>query len=241
MVKAEPTSYEEIRQQRIKENKKRMDELNLTKLTQALRNASPKPSPMKRTKPHITHKEMGLIEVRRSSRVADLPAPVYREVSLDVIGRPRSRYLTKGRGLSSTVYASDEDRINAIERAEELQSKLVIGFPSFVRPMLPSHVTGCFWLGLPSDFCKKNLPNHDETITLVDESGDEWPTVYIARRTGLSGGWRGFSIEHELVDGDALVFELVELTKFKVHIIKGTVQEMQIEFPLTSGPALSED
>lgn len=39
--------YEEIRQQRLEENKKRMEELNLPLLTQALKNStSPKPSPV---------------------------------------------------------------------------------------------------------------------------------------------------------------------------------------------------
>lgn len=50
----------------------------------------------------------------------------------------------------------------------------------------------------------------------MDEQGDEFQTKYLAGKTGLSGGWRGFSIEHELVDGDALVFHLVCPTTFKV-------------------------
>lgn len=53
-------------------------------------------------------------------------------------------------------------------------------------------------------------------ITLVDEEGDEFETKYLAEKTGLSGGWRGFAIYHELVDGDALVFQLVSRTEFKV-------------------------
>ena len=70
--------------------------------------------------------------------------------------------------------------------------------------------------GLPSHFCNNNLPRNDGTLTLVDEEGEEYPTVYLARKVGLSGGWRGFSIEHGLVDGDALVFQLIQPTKFKV-------------------------
>lgn len=41
-------------------------------------------------------------------------------------------------------------------------------------------------------------------------------TKYLAHKSGLSAGWRGFAIEHELVDGDALVFQLTEPTSFKV-------------------------
>ena len=72
--------------------------------------------------------------------------------------------------------------------------------------------------GLPNHFCRKNLPRNDATVTLIDEEGDEVPTVYLARKAGLSGGWRGFSISHELVDGDALVFQLIEPTVFKVRM-----------------------
>lgn len=40
--------YEELRQQRLEENKKRMEELNLPLLTQALKlSSSPKPSPVR--------------------------------------------------------------------------------------------------------------------------------------------------------------------------------------------------
>lgn len=70
--------------------------------------------------------------------------------------------------------------------------------------------------GLPSEFCKRHLPNKDSVVTLVDEDEDEFQTKYLADKNGLSGGWRGFSIEHQLVDGDALVFHLVRPTVFKV-------------------------
>lgn len=41
---------------------------------------------------------------------------------------------------------SDECREYAQEKAEELVSGLDPNFPSFVKPMLQSHVTGGFWL-----------------------------------------------------------------------------------------------
>ncbi|PSS19196.1 B3 domain-containing protein, partial [Actinidia chinensis var. chinensis] len=129
-------------------------------------------------------------------------------------------YSYNRRNLANRVYAADEDRQYAIERAEELQSGLELDFPSFVKPMLQSHVTGGFWLGLPVWFCSNHLPNHDEFITLLDEEGNESPTKYLAEKSGLSAGWRGFAIDHELVDGDALVFQLIRLTEFKVYIIR---------------------
>ncbi|KAL9690840.1 hypothetical protein QQ045_011252 [Rhodiola kirilowii] len=104
----------------------------------------------------------------------------------------------------------------AIERAERLESELGSEFPNFVKPMLQSHVTGGFWLGLLQRFCSIHMPKEDEMITLEDEEGNESLSKYLADRTGLSGGWRGFALGHELVDGDALVFQLVKPTKFKV-------------------------
>ncbi|KAK9109175.1 hypothetical protein Sjap_017235 [Stephania japonica] len=210
-------SYEEFRKQRLEENKKRMEDLNLTKLAHSLKpaSASPKPSPMK--PPRTPRRNTELLPLRRSTRIVNNPAPVYKEVAVEFLERHRRVYY-KRRDLSNRVYASDEARANAIDRAEELQSGLEEGFPSFVKPMLQSHTTGGFWLGLPVPFCRKNLPKRDETVCLVDEDGEEYNTVYLAQKTGLSGGWRGFSLAHKLVDGDALVFQLVKRTQFKVVV-----------------------
>ena len=48
--------------------------------------------------------------------------------------------------LRNRVYASDEARYWATTKAEELEANLEGGYPSFVKPMLQSHVTGGFWL-----------------------------------------------------------------------------------------------
>lgn len=178
---------------------------------------------MKQGKPRVFRNELGPVEVRRSSRVANMPAPDYKEqiAEKDVTSsRPGS---FKRRSLLNRVYASDEARSYAIERATEVQSNLEQEFPIFVKPMLQSHVTGGFWLGLPLQFCKLNLPKCDATITLIDEDGEKYDATYLAYKTGLSAGWRGFSIAHELVDGDALVFQLIEDTTFKVYIIRAAV------------------
>ncbi|XVF01242.1 hypothetical protein REPUB_Repub04eG0071200 [Reevesia pubescens] len=215
-------SYEQVRKKRLEENKKRMEELNLKSLSQSLKNASPKSSP---GKPRTPRQRVELTAIRRSSRVADKPKPNYKDVLFEPLDFERPRRSYSRRNLLSRVYASDEDRAYAIERAEHLESTLGSDYPSFVKPMLQSHVTGGFWLGLPVHFCKKHLPDHDQIITLVDEEGEEFPTKFLAEKTGLSGGWRGFSIDHNLVDGDALVFELVTPTEFKVYIIRAYESE----------------
>ncbi|OVA15792.1 B3 DNA binding domain [Macleaya cordata] len=210
-------TYEELRLQRLEENKKRMEDLKLNHLALNLKSSSPKPSPVKQAKPRMIQRKLEFVEVRRSSRFSNKPTPVYREIA--VARFERSKRSFKPRNLTFAV-ASEEDRENAREKAEELESTLGNEFPSFVKPMLHSHVYRGFWLGLPVQFCKKNLPKRDETITLVDEMGEEYATNFLAQKTGLSGGWKGFSVAHGLVDGDALVFQLIKPTKFKVYIIR---------------------
>lgn len=53
-------------------------------------------------------------------------------------------------------------------------------------------------------------------MILEDERGMEYKVKYLGEKAGLSGGWRGFAIDHNLEIGDALVFELTEPTRFKV-------------------------
>ncbi|KZV28896.1 hypothetical protein F511_13691 [Dorcoceras hygrometricum] len=86
--------------------------------------------------------------------------------------------------------------------------------------MLPSHVSGGFWLGLSSDLSKRKLPRNDGVVLLIDEEGEEWPVIYLARKSGLSGGWKKFAVDHHLVDGDALVFQLIRPAVLKVFIIR---------------------
>ncbi|XP_050379984.1 B3 domain-containing protein Os01g0234100-like [Argentina anserina] len=109
---------------------------------------------------------------------------------------------------------------SAIIRAQEVRSKLDPRLPSFVKSLLRSHVASCFWMGLPSMFCKSHLPEKDITMTLEDEGGRQFQSKYIACKTGLSAGWRQFAASHKLLEGDVLVFQLVEPAKFKVHIIR---------------------
>ncbi|KAF7830640.1 B3 domain-containing protein [Senna tora] len=211
-------SYEESRRKRLEENQKRIEALNLPQLSQALRNSpSPKPSPMKKAKSSSTEKQ--IVVVRRSGRVANMPAPVYKEVLIDRVAIPRRVYGTK-RNLSNRVYASEEARQKAFVKAEKLVLDLEPEYPTFIKSMLQSHVSGGFWLGLPVYFCKTSLPKRDDMITLIDEDENEYPTVYLARKTGLSGGWKGFAVAHNLADGDALVFQLIRPTAFKVYIMR---------------------
>ncbi|MCO5583827.1 hypothetical protein L7F22_037742 [Adiantum nelumboides] len=225
-------SYEDIRKQRLEENKKRMKELGLADLSKNLSSdfvGSKATAQPRQAKPRIPKE---FIEIRRSSRVAANPAPDYREVDADSsLGRRSGGYSSRVSSLLNRKYASDEARLDAVLQAETIMKELPRSTPSFVKPMLQSHTTGGFWLGLPSNFCKTYLPKKDDKVVLENEKGDEWETVYLANKTGLSGGWRGFSLDHGLVDGDALVFELVEPCRFKIHIVRASEEAQDNDDP----------
>ncbi|KAJ7967447.1 B3 domain-containing protein [Quillaja saponaria] len=124
------------------------------------------------------------------------------------------------RATVDSLYVTSQAKSSVFERAKEVQANLAPEFPSMIKCMLPSHVTGGFWLGLAKQFCQLHMPKEDTIIVLVDESGKEYETKYLAEKVGLSSGWRGFSIAHSLLEGDVLVFHLVQPSKFKVYIVR---------------------
>ncbi|KAJ0884320.1 putative transcription factor B3-Domain family [Helianthus annuus] len=130
---------------------------------------------------------------------------------------------TSGRGKRTRVcdiYNNAEDQYMCLERAGMLLERLGTALPTFAKCMLPSNVAYSFWLFLPSKFCIMHLPEHDTTVTLVDESGTEFKTKYLKARHGLSGGWKGFSFAQKLLPGDILFFHLVGTCKLQVHIVR---------------------
>ncbi|KAL6207319.1 hypothetical protein ACLB2K_018277 [Fragaria x ananassa] len=54
------------------------------------------------------------------------------------------------------------------------------------------------------------MGSSDQDITLEDEDGEKFTTKYLAGKMGLSAGWRGFSLQHRLVQGYVLVFHKVD-------------------------------
>ena len=84
-----------------------------------------------------------VVVVRRSSRVANLPTPVYKDVVVDRVTIPRRTY-NSHRDYSKRVYASDEAREEALNKAEKLcpDEKLHLGiYNSFIH-------SGVTWKGL---------------------------------------------------------------------------------------------
>ncbi|XP_077236983.1 B3 domain-containing protein Os05g0481400-like [Tasmannia lanceolata] len=211
-------SYEEARKQRLQDNLKRFQDLGISSISKSL--LAVETSKHKSLQRHVNHKSktsLEVLELRRSSRARN-PVPSYRD---DVDNEIRYSRRSSVRRLSVPINAASyEERVYAIKYAEKVQSNLKSGNPSFIKSMVRSHVSSCFWLGLPSTFCKDHLPSRELKMVLEDENGSEYDVIYIGSRTGLSGGWKGFSLDHGLDDGDALVFELSEPERFKVYIVK---------------------
>lgn len=70
--------------------------------------------------------------------------------------------------------------------------------------------------GFPLWFGKLHLPKTDCEMAVEDENGEIHHLKYNAEKTGLSAGWKKFAVGHNLLEGDVLVFHLVESHKFKV-------------------------
>lgn len=232
-------TYEAARNQQVELNKKKFEDLGILKISKSLAEL---PSPEKKSQqrpPKPKLKTTCASEPRRSSRARN-PVPSYRD-DID-IGLPPLRKRSRpsnswgsylARPLDEVREASQKERERAFEAAAELQSNLQSRNPSFVKSMVRSHVYSCFWLGLPSTFCEDHLPKTLLDMVLEDEDGVEFPATYIGKRTGLSGGWRAFALDHKLDDGDALVFELTEPTRFKIYIIKAfplSIQEQREDY-----------
>uniref|UniRef100_A0A5B6YKD2 TF-B3 domain-containing protein n=1 Tax=Davidia involucrata TaxID=16924 RepID=A0A5B6YKD2_DAVIN len=124
------------------------------------------------------------------------------------------------KAVTNGLNSPGEVKSSAMIRAEEVRSSLGPEFPSFVKLLVRSHVASCFWMGLPVPFCKLHLPRNDATVIVEDETGEQFEVKFIAEKTGLSAGWRKFAVGHKLLEGDVLIFQLVEPNKLKVYVIR---------------------
>lgn len=96
--------------------------------------------------------------------------------------------------------------------------------PAFKKIMMKSNVYKGFWLSFPSSFAAEYLPSEIQPVTLMNPAGKEWRAKLLGCRSnpGLSGGWKRFSIDNQLEEGDVCIFELIDRMKlcFKVHICR---------------------
>ncbi|XP_021832684.1 B3 domain-containing protein Os01g0234100-like [Prunus avium] len=130
----------------------------------------------------------------------------------------RKRVITRVKVES--LYDSSQAQSSVMARAKEVEASLDPKFPVLLKVMMPSHVTGGFCLSIPKKFSCQHLPKQDTMIVLEDEDGKEFETKYLVEKCGLSGGWRGFSIAHKLLQGDIVIFHIVAPFKIKVYIVR---------------------
>lgn len=73
---------------------------------------------------------------------------------------------------------------------------------------------------LPMGFCKSHMPRHNSTVILEDEDGEKYEVNYIVEKTALSAGWKLFAAARNLAEGDVVIFQLIELSRFKVIFLR---------------------
>lgn len=133
---------------------------------------------------------------------------------------PKKASYGRKKTLIDSLYQDNDAKKSVRDRAEEVLQGIPVEYPRFSKAMLPSNVSYSFWMILPLDFCKFYMPNEDVRVVLVDERGKERDTTYLTKRHGLSAGWRGFAMEHRLLEGDILVFHMISPYRFKVNIVR---------------------
>ncbi|CAM0873524.1 unnamed protein product [Alopecurus aequalis] len=202
---AEVNSYEEQRRRQVEENKRKLEELRLHHLSAAVREAGAKPKPKRKAPPRREIADVG--PPRRSGRIATLPEqPDYRDnVKLGTVKSQKKKEVKP-------------DHAYAITKAEEQQDELGSDYPTFVKSMTQSLTM----LHIPAQFSMEHLPDRDTKFALVDDDDEEFDTHYRPHSSSLNAGWREFVVDHELVDGDCLVFQLIKRTLFKVYIFRAS-------------------
>ncbi|CAI9104349.1 OLC1v1003002C1 [Oldenlandia corymbosa var. corymbosa] len=110
---------------------------------------------------------------------------------------------------------------HVIKRAKEIEANLDSRYPCFKKIMLHTHVDYQYRLNLPMLFAKKNMPIHDAMCILEDEDGELYETMFCpGDKLFFRAGWKNFVIDHKLLEGDAVVFQLIAPCKFKVFIVR---------------------
>ncbi|KNA10957.1 hypothetical protein SOVF_139420 [Spinacia oleracea] len=125
----------------------------------------------------------------------------------------------------------------ALRKCDSVQDKknhpkLNVEYPATVKMMVKGNVSGGFFLRLPLPFCKAHIPVKNPTIMVLEtDTGERYEAKYLPHCYGLSGGWRRFAIDMKLEQGDTLIFQLVQPTKFKIFFIRVNSTN-EVHFPV---------
>ena len=116
-----------------------------------------------------------------------------------------------------------------------------LGVYSVAKLMLASHVSGGFWLQLPTELGEV-LPDIQGGVKMMLQekaSMDVWEVVWLRKGKkggGLSGGWRGFAIDLELNAGDSVLFEYLGQDKSDAEAPGTLLATVNRAIPLEENP-----
>lgn len=255
------SEYELAREKQLARNAKKLLELGILQHKAAVEKLSPVASPATKS-PLASAEARKRAQERRaltspdptrsSGRLRSKPAPVYRDeyAFLDDDDAPTrskrsrgSRGGSRGGGTGSrspwdnTSWPLGDAARHAAQAAATTMDALPN--PSFCKIMLPSMVSGGFWMeapqGLPAHMPQGQMASKHPFLLVRPEgagvstreetpspslaptdAADEWRVVWLIRKGdgkisggGFSGGWRGCAIDLKLAVGDAIVFEVL--------------------------------
>jgi hypothetical protein len=164
---AEANPYEEQRRRQVEENKSKLEELRLHRLSAAVRVAAVKPMPVRiRSTPFLlpflaanypvlfaaqkvtikprNHRSPPDV-IRRSARIARLDKQPYFRIT--------KAHRDKKAELPRPVYATNEERAYAIAKAQELKDQLDSHYPAFLRPLSLSYAAGSWLVQQENFYC----------------------------------------------------------------------------------------
>ncbi|ERM98499.1 hypothetical protein AMTRI_Chr07g79330 [Amborella trichopoda] len=196
-------------------------------------------SSQKKEKPkalHITHSEK--LKIKSSSPITYISKDKLPRKNASVLKTKKSPQKKKKsvgsrvRNYSNVVSArrpvTEIERQKAFAAASSFRS----GKPFFTHIMKRSNVYSGFYLHIPVWFSRKYFPRRSQHVTLRNPFGAHWVAIYRYKESvsegALVGGWKYFSIENNLEEGDACVFELSNegIKEMYVHIFR-VVEEIK--------------
>ncbi|KAI3967927.1 hypothetical protein MKX01_027110 [Papaver californicum] len=148
---AQGNSYEEARKQRLEDNKRRFQELGVSKIANSLSDVIKKKN-----------------KIPRKNQVKSKTAPVNPDL-VRRSSRPRNQ-VTYYKGLRNIArVATKAEPSEALKRAMSFQSSLLSRNPSFVKSMTPSNVSMNFGLNIPLGFRNNHLPREAKVRILLED------------------------------------------------------------------------
>ncbi|KAJ3697554.1 hypothetical protein LUZ61_001259 [Rhynchospora tenuis] len=164
----------------------------------------------------------------KSSKVVDLTSDIKSETYPGDAQIPvdSGKKRKNASGKAQLVCEEDRDEGESIftERREKKKKiyKSCSTVPWFEKTLPCSSTTKCrASLAIPKRFCVENGLVPKQAIFLMNSNGNKRRVKLLIRRynADLTTGWRGFSEENELKEGDKCIFQLINRNTFLVNVL----------------------